>query len=102
MKQSGARTPRLRVVLGLALFFGSLGVIYALGTSRSERTPGHVRGFDRAILENADEMLAEGRHTFRYDTFGDEDFWGGTLKLHEAVRTLTPRQALGLGLKVDS
>jgi hypothetical protein len=40
--------------------------------------------------------------TFRYDTFGDEDFWGGTLRLHEAVAALSPRQALGLGLKVDS
>ncbi len=102
MTPFGVRTPRLRAVLGLVLFFGSLGVIYALGTTRAARGLGQVRGFDREILENADDMLAEGRHTFRYDTFGDEDFWGGTLRLHEAVRTLTPRQALGLGLKVDA
>jgi len=47
-------------------------------------------------------MLKEGRRTFRYDTFGDETFWGDTIKLHEAVATLSPKQALGLGLKVDS
>src|SRR5712692_6623082 len=29
--------------------------------------------------------LAEGRHIFRFDTFGDEDFWGGKLRLHEAI-----------------
>ena len=27
----------------------------------------------------------DGRRTFRYDTFGDEAFWGGTLALHEAI-----------------
>ena len=102
MKLFGVRASRLRVVLGLLLFFGSLGALYAIGSSRSERGPNQARGFDREILENADAMLAEGRRTFRFDTFGDEDFWGGTLRLHEAVRTLTPRQVLGLGLKVDS
>src|SRR5262249_10467737 len=39
---------------------------------------------------------------FRFDTFGDEAFWGGQLRLHEAVATLSPLQVLGLGLKVDS
>jgi hypothetical protein len=43
----------------------------------------------------------QGRRIFRYDTFGDESFWGGTLRLHEAVSGLSPSQALGLGLKVD-
>jgi mono/diheme cytochrome c family protein len=47
-------------------------------------------------------LVAEGLQTFRFDTFGDEAFWGGTLGLHEVVATLSPEQALGLGLKVDS
>jgi cytochrome c peroxidase len=46
-------------------------------------------------------MIEEGRQTFRYETFGDEAFWGGTLRLHEAVATIAPVDALGLGLKVD-
>ena len=29
--------------------------------------------------------LSEGRHIFRFDTFGDEDFWGGTLRLHQTI-----------------
>jgi hypothetical protein len=58
----------------------------------------------------ADEMFAAGRHTFRYDTFGDEDFWGGTLKLHQAIEGsanggvgagVSPKTALAVGLKVD-
>jgi hypothetical protein len=55
-------------------------------------------------------MLDEGRQIFRQDTFGDEIFWGGTLRLHEAIAGranggvgpgLNPRRALALGLKVD-
>ena len=57
--------------------------------------------FDREIMRYTAEMMREGRRIFRYDTFGDEDFWGGTLRLHEAVATLSPLQALGVGLKVD-
>lgn len=56
-------------------------------------------------------MLKEGRQTFRYDTFGSEDFWGGKLRLHEAIvgqklggvgPGVSPKMALSLGLKVDS
>jgi cytochrome c5 len=46
-------------------------------------------------------LVGEGRRTFRFDTFGDEAFWGETLRLHEALAQTTPRQALELGLKVD-
>jgi hypothetical protein len=55
-------------------------------------------------------MIAAGRRTFRFDTFGDEAFWGGQLQLHQAIQGsnlggvgpgLSPRNALALGLKVD-
>ncbi len=55
--------------------------------------------------------LAEGRDTFRHDTFGSEDFWGGQLGLHRAIAGaahggvgagLSPKAALELGLKVDA
>jgi len=48
------------------------------------------------------QMIEEGKQIFRFDTFGSEAFWGDTLRLHEAVATLSPAQALGWGLKVDS
>lgn len=60
---------------------------------------------------SAREAIDEGRHTFRYDTFGDEDFWGGQLHLHDAIQGaklggigagVSPNQALKLGLKVDA
>ena len=52
--------------------------------------------------ETALAMIREGRHTFRFDTFGDEAFWGGELRLHDAIETVSPRTALAVGLKVDA
>jgi hypothetical protein len=66
--------------------------------------------FDKQIDDNVDQMLSQGKHTFRADTFGDEAFWGDLLKLHQAIEGvqfggvgpgLSPSAALGLGLKVD-
>jgi hypothetical protein len=51
---------------------------------------------------NSGDMIKQGRQTFRFDTFGDEAFWGAQLKLHETVNHLTPSLALKLGLKIDS
>ena len=51
---------------------------------------------------NSQSMIQQGRHTFCFDTFGDEAFWGGKLELHRAINNMTPSQALTLGLKVDS
>src|SRR5262249_6305888 len=51
--------------------------------------------------ENAAQLIADGRRIFRQDTFGDETFWSGVLHLDQAVKTLSPSAALGLGLKVD-
>src|SRR5688572_12243070 len=66
--------------------------------------------FDREILPNNARLFAQGRHIFRYDTFGDEAFWGDALKLHLALAGtnnggvgpgVSPRTALAVGLKVD-
>src|SRR5205807_1790490 len=60
--------------------------------------------------QDAVQMIQEGRQTFRFDTFGDEAFWGDALHLHRAIAGqklggagpgLSPQMALGLGLKVD-
>lgn len=40
---------------------------------------------------NSQQMIQQGRQTFRFDTFGDESFWGGQLELHKAVNQLTPK-----------
>ncbi|HWR14674.1 MAG TPA: hypothetical protein VN577_07580 [Terriglobales bacterium] len=76
----------------------------------SPRHNQHLNEFDRAILANVQSAITEGRETFRFDTFGDEEFWGDTLQLHKAIEGarfggigsgVSPRTALALGLKVD-
>ena len=56
-------------------------------------------------------LVAEGRTIFRFDTFGDEDFWSGLLHLDKAILGLanggfgdgvSPNKALSVGLKVDA
>jgi hypothetical protein len=65
---------------------------------------------DRRVNDRAQRDLALGRQIFRYDTFGNHAFWGGTLHLDDAIAGaanggvgpgLDPETALGLGLKVD-
>jgi hypothetical protein len=71
----------------------------------------HVKTFDEAIRRNGERMIEEGRRIFRFDTFGDEAFWGGTLELHRAIEGqhlggvgpgVSPAAALAAGLKVDA
>jgi hypothetical protein len=52
--------------------------------------------------DNAKAMIDQGRHTFRFDTYGDEAFWTDQLHIQQSVKTLSPGTALMLGLKVDS
>src|SRR5437868_5912887 len=62
-------------------------------------------------ISNAAEMVLRGREIFRFDTYGDEAFWGDTLQLHRAIEGtsfggvgagVSPKAALSLGLKVDA
>ena len=61
-----------------------------------------AEGSDGEVDDYATRLREDGRKTFRFDTFGDEAFWGDQLRLHEAVAKLAPKDALGAGLKVDS
>jgi mono/diheme cytochrome c family protein len=48
-------------------------------------------------------LVAEGREIFRHDTFGDEQYWTDTLRMHEVVQAaVSPAVALSVGLKVDA
>ena len=49
------------------------------------------------------DLVAEGQHVFRFDTFGDEQLWTDTLHLNEVVeKSVDPTTALSVGLKVDA
>ncbi len=64
----------------------------------------------QAQAKKSANLIAEGKQIFRFDTFGDEDFWGGQLQLHQAIQGeqfggvgpgVSPATALAVGLKVD-
>jgi hypothetical protein len=80
-----------------------VAVLALIGLAIAARRPSSSvpNTFDRAIDENADRMMTEGRQIFRFDTFGDEAFWGDALQLHKAIATVSPKTALSVGLKVD-
>src|SRR5579863_462080 len=63
-----------------------------------------------STADNAVQLVTQGRQIFRFDTFGDQTFWGDTLKLHQAIEGsglggvgpgVSPKTALTVGLKVD-
>lgn len=65
---------------------------------------------DQGLLRHDAWLLLKGRQVFRYDTFGDQAFWGGQLGLNQTIEGaqnggigpgLSPATALSLGLKVD-
>jgi len=48
-------------------------------------------------------QVQQGQDIFRNDTFGDEQLWTDTLRMHEVISSsVSPQLALQVGLKVDS
>jgi hypothetical protein len=90
--------------LTAAIFF-----TIAAGEARAQDSA--VNGLDSQAEQQALRTLAAGRRIFRFDTFGDQAFWGDTLRLHEAIAGaanggvgpgVSPKTALAIGLKVDA
>lgn len=76
-----------------------------------QQMPHQAARHDGDIYENSAKMIDEGRAAFRYDTFGNEAYWGEVLRLHEVIAGeknggtgpgISPRKALELGFKFDS
>ena len=96
------------LVIGCGPVLVVLGSMWILRPSSAQSPT--VAPRDRALTENARQLLDEGRRVFRYETFGDEAYWGETLKLHRAIAGaklggvgpgVSPKTALSVGLKVD-
>jgi hypothetical protein len=95
----------------LAVPFMSLVLLLAGCQMVVEDTPSpQTNSFDNQISTSAQQMMEQGREIFRFDTFGDEVFWGDTLLLHQAIAGeafggvgpgVNPSTALAVGLKVD-
>ena len=97
-------------VLISAVIVGAVAWTVLDGPADAQSRERRRRSGDDAIRDNARQQLEQGRQTFRFDTFGDEAFWGDTLKLHQAIEGaalggvgpgVSPNAALAVGLKVD-
>lgn len=104
------RIPVVSVILGSLVALSCAPIPKEVKTDPAVESEQKRADFDNRIEAHSNKMLEEGRETFRYDSFGSGDFWGGALGLHEAILGekqggvgpgLTPKQALQAGLKVD-
>ena len=95
---------KIRVPLMIALMLIGIISLY------SEQKRRNRTAAEAAINRNSEQLVEQGRNIFRNDTFGDQDFWGGTLQLHRAIEGaanggvgpgVSPATALAVGLKVD-
>jgi hypothetical protein len=108
---------RRQTVIGVRFLLSVAGLLFLAvppdvgGDVGSEKRKERPSSVDRAIRSNALETIEEGRDIFRFDTFGDEEFWGDALQLHQAIQGesfggvgpgVSPKTALGVGLKVDA
>lgn len=64
-----------------------------------------------SMNEGKQSLVEEGKQIFRFDAFGDEDFWSGLLHIDKAIAGeanggygpgVSPNTALAVGLKVDA
>jgi hypothetical protein len=98
--------PAALVFLSALVIFTGLFLRAGKGQPVPKEGEGRLSGPERDALQ----MIKEGRQTFRFDTFGDEEFWGDALKLHHAIAGknlggvgpgVSPKTALAVGLKID-
>jgi hypothetical protein len=95
----------------LLLVLGLVGITAMAAPHVLAQATGPARPWDDEIRTNHQTLFEDGRRIFRFDTFGSEAFWGGALKLHDAIQGsrfggvgpgVSPRTALSVGLKVDA
>ena len=96
--------------IALLLFAAAITLVF-VSTRDSEAMKVRASESEQQTDANAQRMLAEGKQTFRFDTFGDEAFWTDALQLNRAIAGaanggvgpgVSPATALAVGLKVDS
>ena len=102
------RFARLRGLVAAVALISLGGAVFSLAAVSKPAPKHHAKASKRT---RAEAFFRKGRRIFRHDTFGDEQFWGGTLQLHTAIEGqanggvgpgVSPKTALAVGLKVDA
>jgi hypothetical protein len=108
----------MRSAIGKALkFLPAAGVLMVMGallfnvSALSKPSRHHHHRATAKVPASNVKLYEKGKRVFRFDTFGDEQFWSGALQLEKAIEGaknggvgpgLSPKAALGAGLKVDA
>src|SRR6185503_4719283 len=70
-----------------------------------------LAGIATKMNKGKQDLVEQGKQIFRFDAFGDEDFWSGLLHIDKAIlgvanggfgAGVSPNDALAVGLKVDA
>lgn len=86
--------------IGWALLLGTGITLAGCQTNSSAATDANPAA---TVADQSGERSRNGRHSFRFDTFGDDQFWTDTLGLNKIVeQSVDPTTALSVGLKVDA
>jgi mono/diheme cytochrome c family protein len=89
-------TPQ-RPRLGGPIAYATLGLLLLVAACAGYQTPASS---PTAFAE--EQPFTDGQDIFRFETFGNEQFWTDTLHMEQAIeRAVDPTTALSVGLKVD-
>ncbi|NRF65691.1 c-type cytochrome [Aquincola sp. S2] len=91
-----------RCVAVCSVTFAAAFVMVACGGGSSDN--GSASRRDELGAKGKETALAaQGKHIFRFETFGDEAKWTDLLRMHEVISaSVDPVTALSVGLKVDA
>jgi cytochrome c5 len=96
---------RVRALVSAAALISLGGLMFNLAAESK------THAAKRPAVSREAALFRQGRAIFRNDTFGDERFWGGVLRLQKALEGaklggvgpgVSPKTALAVGLKVDA
>jgi len=85
-------------------------VIFIQCSKTFEKADEQAKTEEQSGIEKRKSLIEQGKEIFRFDTFGDEDFWSGLLHIDKAIAGMnnggfgpgvSPATALAVGLKVD-
>jgi hypothetical protein len=101
---------QMLVLAFLVAFLFSIRCSKSLETSGNENLS-QANSKPESLNANKKSLVDDGKQIFRYDAFGDEDFWSGLLHIDKAIKGarrggfgpgVSPKTALAVGLKVDA
>jgi hypothetical protein len=95
----------------VGLLVAVIAVSQCTKTVKLEKDSDAALASQSKIHDGKKSLIEEGKQIFRFDAFGDEDFWSGLLHIDKAIAGsanggfgpgVSPATALAVGLKVDA